>query len=420
MRTHPLLTAAADAGVRLGLERVEGLLRFLGSPHLAVPSVHVAGTNGKGSVSSMVAAALTAGGLRTGLFTSPHLQHVNERVRVDGVPISDDALAALLEHVSERAAAWMETQDRASEGPPLTYFELMTVVAMVHFAAIGVDMAVFEVGLGGRLDATNTLSPRVTAITTVGLDHQDRLGPDLSSIAGEKAGIIKRGVPCVVGRLALDALRVVRVTAAGLDAPLEILGADFDVDGGPGGFQWSAGPRLLEGLQVGLVGQHQVDNAAVAIQVLAHACPELPTAAIRAGLRDVVHPGRLEWLAPDLLVDGAHNNQSAQALAQTLREMDDPRPRVLLLGAGGDKDLHAIGAALAPVVSRILTTRCAHPRALEPGQVASALESLQVPVLPAGPIEQALPLARDQGALVVVAGSLFLVGAVRDLVNPGP
>ncbi|MCB9765513.1 MAG: bifunctional folylpolyglutamate synthase/dihydrofolate synthase [Alphaproteobacteria bacterium] len=422
MITHPVLTRHIAAGIRMGLDRVTRLLRELGDPHLAVPVVHIGGTNGKGSVASLVASGLRAQGLKVGLTLSPHLRSVNERIRVDGVDISDDDLAALLVELDQVSTAWARAHltDMGDGAPPLTYFELMIVAAFVWFVRQRVDVAVVEVGLGGRLDATNVVRPEVCAITTVDLDHCDRLGPDIPSVAAEKAGIFKAGVPVVIGRVSRDALRVLRPMAADRGCPMQVLGEDFTGEGTPRSFTWRGPGRALAGLSVGLDGAHQVDNAAVAVAVLEALGARKPDlrvgeAALRQGLQDVLHPGRCQWLASDLLVDGAHNTSGAERLAAYLRELPRDRRRTLVFGVSEDKEIRSIAAALAPEVDRILTTSCGHPRSMSPGKVAEALVGLDVPVMPAGPIEQALPLARGGEGLTVVAGSLYLVGAVLDL-----
>lgn len=391
--------------MRLGLERVESLLNRLGAPHKRLRVVHIAGSNGKGSVCALVTEGLRAAGHRVGSTISPHLQQVNERIQVDGQPISDESLDLLLEEV---VAA-------SGEDFP-TYFELITVAAMLHFDRVGVDYAVVEVGLGGRLDATNVVPrPLLTAITTVSLDHMDRLGNDLASIASEKAGIIKPGVPCVAGRLPREAMSVVRSMAAERDSQLLVPDEDYRAHGGNADFTYERGRRLLESLELGLQGEHQVGNAGVAITLLQ--LLGVGDAAIREAMKDARHPGRLEWLGPRLLVDGAHNTESAEKLAEYLRSLPRQGLRTLVLGVSSDKDIRSLAAPLVPQVDRILTSRCAHARAREPGDVAAELVDLPIPVMPAGNIEGALVAARGGEGLVVVAGSLFLAGAVRDLVE---
>ncbi len=425
MRTHPVLTELATAGVRLGLERVGSYLGWLGSPQASFPMVHVAGTNGKGSTTALLASCLSAQGLRTGHYSSPHLQHVNERIRVDGHSISDRLLGELLERVAGEARAWAAAQAmELPEGqPPLTYYEAMTAAAFLAFQRAELDLAAVEVGLGGRLDATRTGQAVVTAITSIGLDHCEVLGPDLASVAYEKAGIFRPGVPAVIGPLPGDAMRVARSQAGGLGAPALIWGEDYEASGTPQDFRFRFRGRELTGLELGLRGDHQVRNAGVALAslyALAEVRPELAVseAALRSGLAGVRHAGRCEWAASDVLLDGAHNVEASQALADYLAGLPREAPRTLLLGVSKDKDVRSVVAPLMGQVERVCTTHCAHPRAMPAGEVASALVDLSVPVLPAGPVEDALGLARQFDGLLVVAGSLFLVGAVRDLLSP--
>jgi dihydrofolate synthase/folylpolyglutamate synthase len=422
MRTHPLLQRLAAAGVRLGLQRVEALLEAMGSPHAAMPSLHVAGTNGKGSVCMMLDGCLRAAGRHTGLYTSPHIQQLNERFRIDGRPISDARLDALLVEVDRRAREWAHARGEARDDGGLTVFEAETLAAFLWFAQQELDVAVLEVGLGGRLDATNVVTPEVTSVVSVGLDHTDRLGDTIAAIAAEKAGILKPGVPMVVGLLPKDALSAVRVMAKERGCPLTVAGTDYRVEGTPEDFSYRSARLSFSGLSCGLSGAHQVQNAGVALAMLerwSERRPELAVdeAAMRAGLKSAQNPGRFEWLADDLLIDGAHNVDGARALASALAALPRDRPRTLLLGASKDKDVRAIAAAIRPMIDRVFTTSCAHPRAMMPGEVAERLVGLGVPVLPAGPIEDALPMAREGRGLVIVAGSLFLAGAARDLLG---
>lgn len=417
MTDHPLLAAAAVAGMRLGLSRMRAFLASIGSPHLAYPVIHVGGTNGKGSVSRIVGAMLEAEGYRVGITTSPHLQDVNERFRIGARPIPDAALDALLRGLDPQRLAWAAAELPPTEAHPLTWFEFSIAAAFAYFAAEKVDVAVVEVGMGGRLDATNVVDPIVSAIVTIGLDHMEELGTDHASIAAEKAGILRPGVPAVIGPLGHEAMTVIRAVAAERGTPLHVIDEDFHTSGASEAFSYRSGGVERDGLALALAGDHQVTNAAVALRIL----DVLPDAlrvsegAIRRGLLAARNRGRLEWLAPDLLVDGAHNADGATVLATYLARLPRDRRRILLLGAGTDKDVRSVGFTLAPQVDRIFTTCCDHPKARSPGAVAHELEGLPVPVSPAGPIGDALAFARGNGDLVIVAGSLYLVGAARSL-----
>lgn len=410
------------SGVRLGLDRVSGFLKDIGSPHRCAPMVHVAGTNGKGSVCSMVECMLAEAGYKTGMTLSPHLQQVNERIRIEGVSISDDSLNALMAELEERIQMWSAANLNLERGAlPLTYFEAMIAAAFVHFERSNVGVGVIEVGLGGRLDATCVVQPAVSAVVSIGLDHMDRLGPDLASVAYEKAGVFRGGVPAVVGEVPPSAYRVLRDTAVSKGAPLFVLGEDFHILGHEEIFAWEMGGVRIEDLQLKLRGQFQRKNAGVALAIVEllerGGVFNIPHGARRRGLARAEHAGRLEWLGPNLLVDGAHNIDGARALADHLSRLPRNQPRTLLLGLSADKDMRMIAAAIAPQVDRIFTTRCAHPRAADPEVVAETLETLSLPVVSGGAIEEALPRVIGNPGLVVVAGSLFLAGAVRDLVG---
>lgn len=384
------LEAARVLGVELGLERVRHALDRLGAPDRSFVSVQIAGTNGKGSTAAMVDAMLRAAGVRTGLFTSPHLCRFTERIRIDGREVDGAALAMLDQAV-------------AATGVRLTYFEISTVLALRAMAGAGVEIAVLETGLGGRLDAVTAVSSVVaTAITSIGLDHTDLLGGTLRAIAAEKAGIARPGVSLYVGALDSEADVEVASTAAARGAPLHRLGVE--VPPAP--------------VAPALVGAHQQANAALAVALARTACGAisrpLSDAAIAAGLGDVRWPGRMEWLAPDLLLDGAHNAQGAQALA---RALPPGRRRALVVSVARGKDLVGILKPLASTVDLIVATQSHSERSLDAEAVAAAARALGAPVVPLADAIAALGYARaavaGDGGFAVVAGSLFLVGEIR-------
>jgi dihydrofolate synthase/folylpolyglutamate synthase len=381
----------APRGALLGLDRVRAACEAFDHPERLFATVHVAGTNGKGSVSAMVASMTDVAGYRTGLYTSPHLCRFNERIQLNGEPVPDDVLFPVLDDVMTRC-------------PELTFFETSTVTAFVIFAKLAVQLAVVEVGLGGRLDATNVLeAPRVTAITSIGLDHTDRLGNDLVSIAGEKAGIVKAGVPLVVGKLEPAALSAVAVRAHEVGAPIvETVGvADLDA------FVAQHPPAL--------VGAHQLDNARVAVAI-ARSAGLLPRDIAR-GLGRVRWAGRLETLSTsmgEVVLDAAHNADGARAVAQWLASRAVPPDRVaLVFGSMADKDAASMLAALAPYADHRVYVAPEGRKAADPEMLARLLPG-QIAADPA----QALTLGRTMvgsGGWVVVTGSIFLVGAVRAL-----
>ncbi len=422
MKTHPVLDELALAGMKMGLGRMRAFMASMGDPHLRYPVIHVAGTNGKGSVCRMVGAMLEAQGFRVGVTTSPHLQDVNERLRFGGEPISDADLDALIATVAAARDAWARAELEPGDQHPLTWFEFSIALAFRWFADQRVDVAVVEVGMGGRLDATNICVPTLTSIVTIGLDHCDHLGTDHASIAGEKAGILKPGVPAVIGALPHAAMTVVRAVAAERRLPLSVFGEHYSVTGSPDAFVYRDAGGEVTDLRVYLPGAHQLHNAAVAVALARLLPPALRVdpPALRAGLLAARNPGRIEWLTPNLLVDGAHNADGATVLAVWLAALPRDRRRTLVVGGGTDKDIRAVVATLAPQFDRIVATAGAHPKAREPEDVAAQVRGLGAPVVVGGRLAEALAAATATGDLVVVAGSLYLVGEVRDLLGARP
>ncbi|NDY42934.1 bifunctional folylpolyglutamate synthase/dihydrofolate synthase [Dissulfurirhabdus thermomarina] len=411
-------------GFRLGLERMEAVLDALGHPERAVPVVHVAGTNGKGSAAALITAILSAAGLRVGLYTSPHLHCLAERFRIGGRPIPEPELAERIHRIRRLVEAGCE----------LSYFEATTAIAFDWFRDAAVDLAVVETGLGGRLDATNVVVPRVSVITGVGLDHRSYLGRTLAAIAREKAGIVKPGVPVVSGVRRAAARRVVHGRCRELAAPLSEPGRDFTVRRWSDlGFHYRGALWRLRRISLALRGAHQVRNAGLAVracEILAAQGVPVTGAHVRAGCRRVSWPGRLEVLAGPIrvLLDGAHNPDGVRALRAALdagREWPPPERRVLLWGCsdeGGDKDYAGMLALVAGAAGRVVVTEPPGPR--RPVRVAD-WRGVSLP--PGARLEvdwrRALDTAREElgpGDLLCVAGSLYLVGAVRSaLVREG-
>jgi dihydrofolate synthase/folylpolyglutamate synthase len=360
----------------LGLDRVRALMDALGNPHDQLRFVHVAGTNGKGSVCAFVESILRAAGYKTGLFTSPYIVTFEERIRVCGQNISAADLRAATLRVRQ-AAALVEAQ--LGEHP--TEFELMFAVAMVHFAAVRADIVVCEVGLGGRLDATNVIAPDVCAITQVGLDHVAILGNTVAEIAAEKAGIIKPGVPVVVYPQEPAAAAVIEQAASRADAPLAPVNMDalrvgtLDVSAGVRHFMY-AGRKF----KTALLGDYQPKNAACAIDIctqLAQRGWNIPASALEAGIADARWPGRFEVArtAPLCIIDGAHNPAGAAVLASTLTELAEPGERAVtfVIGVLADKDYAGIVHALVPFAGRFITFTPPNPRALSAQALAQEI-----------------------------------------------
>ncbi|HLT59046.1 MAG TPA: folylpolyglutamate synthase/dihydrofolate synthase family protein [Limnochordales bacterium] len=419
-------------GEKPGLARIRFLLERLGNPHTAYRCVHVAGTNGKGSTAAMIAAVLQAAGYRVGLFTSPHLVRYNERIVVDGGPIPDADLGALLAELREHGAA--AAQDPAVGQP--TEFEVATAAALAYFARRAVDVAVVEVGLGGRLDSTNVVHPLVSVLTPIGLDHTGVLGDSLAEVAAEKAGIIRPGVPVVCGPQSQPARRVILLRAEELGAPVFLAGRDFtwhveSMDARGTRFTVGWGDGWLENLQVPLLGRHQATNGAVAAavaRVLAEEGWPVPDQALRQGLSRVRWPGRMELVPgrPAVLYDGAHNAEGAQVLADGLRTLFPGQRPVFVLGILAEKPIDAMLQVLLPLGRAAVFTapRDGRSAPADPGELArraqGLVETAVVEPDPLAALARARELAGPDG-LVCVAGSLYLVGELQGRLagNPG-
>jgi len=404
-------------GIKLGLTTITALMVRLGMPQTRYRALHIAGTNGKGSTAAMAAAMLQAAGYRVGLYTSPHLVEFRERIRVNGEMIAELQVARLTEQLQALCQPDLSP----------TFFEYTTAMAFQHFADSGVDVAVLEVGLGGRFDATNVVTPMACAVTTISLDHQEYLGNTCSSIAFEKAGIIKPVVPVVLGRLEDDAWRTIEQVARERQAPVFRLSEDFCTEGEtPQQFSYRGLGMHYDGLTCALQGRHQLDNAACALALLGVAAPQgitVTVEAVRTGLRAVDWAGRLEVVDrhPTVLVDGAHNPAAAMALADSLTHFDrdhshPPRPVVLVLGMMRDKDHRGFVEALRGLVDEVVLTQADLPRSATAEELQASLEGLLSHPHVVSSISDAMALARQLATpdgLVCVTGSLMLVGECK-------
>jgi dihydrofolate synthase/folylpolyglutamate synthase len=388
------LEATRTLGVSLGLGRMEAALTALGSPQLALPAVHIAGTNGKGSTAAMLEAILRAAGRRPGLFTSPHLARFTERIRIDGREIDGDHLEALADRIF-------------ATGVPLTYFEVANLLGWLAMIEARVDVAILEVGLGGRLDSTNLCAPIATAVTSIGLDHTELLGDTLTAIASEKAGIAKAGVPLFVGPVPPEAHAEIERICAAAGAPL--------VDVNP----------LVDAAALGLPGDHQRSNGALAVALARRVADvqgfALEAATVKTSLAQVQWPGRLEQVVPGVWMDAAHNLDGARALAAALPEA---RPRALVVSVVRGKAAAEMLATLAPAFDLIVATRSSSPRALPPAELAQLLPEpdrtrARIVDDPAAALAEARA-AVGEGGVVVVAGSIFLIGGLRALLRGEP
>lgn len=412
----------------LTLDRIRALLRQLGDPQNRLKIIHVAGTKGKGSTSAMLAAILQQASYRTGLFTSPHLLHVEERVQVNGQPISQVNFIRCLREI-EQAARVVESELHAK----LTYFEIITALGFLHFAQQEVDVAVVEVGLGGRLDSTNVCSPLVSVITSISFDHMVQLGNTLAAIAGEKAGIIKHGQPIISGATVPEAADVISQIAKEQDSPLKTLGVEFNYRyrGGvvaPGQITRPEVSVTINNedwpeLELPLFGEHQAANAALAIACVSELRREgfqIPMEAVRDGLSNVKWPARLEVVSqsPTVVLDCAHNIASIQAAMEAIRTTFSSSRRGLIFACSKDKDFSGMLTRLVPHFERVWFTQYSSSARGAPADELADLwqhfgggscEVIQSP-------DQALQAARDWAGsddLICVLGSVFLAGEIR-------
>jgi dihydrofolate synthase/folylpolyglutamate synthase len=408
--TLAYLSSLDKMGIRLGLDPVRRLLERLGNPQEGYPTVLVAGTNGKGSVAAMIASILTTGGYRTGLYTSPDLIDLRERIRIDGVMIGQDEIMSGTEQVKRQIAE------------PVSYFEFLTALALLHFHRRKVDVAVLEIGLGGRLDATNVVVPLVSVITNIALEHREYLGGTLAEIAREKGGIIKPGGRCLTGAVQPQAIAALEAICRERGATLRRLGREIRCRIHPdGSFSYRGIGRRHDRLVCPLAGRHQITNASLAIgavEWIAESGLLVAPAAVAKGLAMTRWEGRLEVLQRDplLLVDGAHNPAGVAALCRALKRDFTYRRLWLIFGVLGDKDYRRMARRLFPLAHAVILTRPLSGRSLPP----DALKAAAVGILPNVEVREdpgdALGVALSRAAaadLVCVAGSLYLVGEIK-------
>jgi len=380
------------------------LMEALGNPQATYPIVHIAGTKGKGSVAALCASALTAAGYRTGLYTSPHLEDYVERIQVDGSPLTHEALAALVDEVKPAVARI----------PKLTTFEITTAIGFLAFARQNVDAAVIEVGLGGRLDATNVVTPRVSVITSLSMDHTAVLGDTLAKISGEKAGIIKEAVPVVSAPQKEEALEALLRVARERSAPLTLVGRDVTFEAQGASLDGQEFRIQDMEFKIPLLGSYQVLNAAVAYAALKQSGLNVSDAALQEGFSRVKWPARFEVARrePPVVFDSAHNEDSFARLRETLERHFPSRQVYLILGASEDKNLAGMLRVMKPLIRELIVTRADHPRALDVEKIQSAADALEVPneaVTPvAAALTRALELSAKDGSIVLSAGSMFV------------
>ncbi|OGW58668.1 MAG: hypothetical protein A2Z09_00810 [Nitrospirae bacterium RBG_16_43_8] len=411
-------------GIKLGLDNTVRLLSLFNNPQEKFISIHIAGTNGKGSTSAMIASIFQAAGLRTGLFTSPHLVSFTERIRVNNEEITEGEVVELTEDIRS-----------AIEGSELnpTFFEFVTVMGLLYFKRKNIELAVVETGMGGRLDATNVLLPEASVITSINYDHSEFLGNTISAIAEEKAGIIKDGVPVITSAQEPSVMDAIKKKTEEKNASLFIYGRDFSAaikteDTSGSVFNYN-GSNNFEDLAVSLPGRHQVLNAALALKTIeivlkksSHHASRITHHAIRNGLGNIKWQGRLEFISkePPILIDGAHNPSAATILADSLKEIFFRvyRRIILVVGIMSDKDIRGIMAPLLPIAAEIILTAPAYERAASPDVLYGHAISLGFSCRKANGVADAIAMAREiyrDGDLIVITGSFYTIGEAKEI-----
>jgi len=439
-------------GIKFGLRNITRLVSILGNPHKSFPSVHVAGTNGKGSTSAFIASLLKISGLKVGLFTSPHLVSFTERIRVNSEEITEHEVMSLTEEIRSKVVDFSPT-----------FFEVVTALAFLYFQRKRIDIAVIEVGMGGRLDATNILMPEVSVITCIDYDHREYLGDTLSEIAYEKAGIIKDSIPVVVSSQAPGVLEVIEAKAKEKNSEVYLYGRDFSAvlkREDPSGicFDYFGGDSFdIHDLYLPLIGEHQMQNATVAIKAVELLSKKITPNSelrtpnfIREGLKDVKWPGRLEMIQdnPPILIDGAHNPAAAVMLSRALVKnfLGIYKKIILILGIMGDKDIEGIMKPLLPIASEIILTSPGYERAAPPAKLAGIAASLGFPEVRVAScvkdaIEMAIKIAEcrmqnsecemrsteyeiipkyeicNPKSLIVITGSFYTIGEAEEVLG---
>ncbi len=403
-------------GIKFGLSKTENLLKAFGDPHKGQRYIHIAGTNGKGSVAAFIGSILKAAGLKVGFYSSPHLVRFSERFRINGEEMGRDTAAGLIEELRRAFAP---------EAPP-TFFEATTAMALIYFARENTDLAIMEVGMGGRLDATNVITPLVSGITNISMEHQDFLGNRLVDIAKEKGGIIKKGVDVVTAAAQPSVIRALEAIAAERVAPLWRVGRDMRYRTTASGFHYTGVGLRMKGLRLGLTGMLQARNAALALGIierLGQKGVSVSEEDIRKGLQNTAWPGRMQIVGtnPTILLDGAHNPAALRVLARSIRAGFEYRRLVLVIGVMADKAIGEMMRAIVPFADYLICTRPVYSRAAEP-------EVLMAKAAPFGKPSEIVPLLTDAldratrmadpRDLVVVCGSLFTVGEALTFFDP--
>ncbi len=409
--TVTFLCSLERFGILLGLENITYLLEQLGNPQKKFPAIHVAGSNGKGSTSAFIFGILREAGYNAALYTSPHLNDFRERIRVNGSLISKEALIEITERIRR-----IYSRERT------TFFEFTTAVAFDYIAQIKPDIAVIEVGLGGRLDATNTIEPLVTVITDISREHEDYLGTGIAAVATEKAGVIKSRIPLITGAARSEARRVIIEAASNKSAPVREFGRNFSAKKtGASAFSYTSDKLHLDEVHLQMPGSHQMKNAALAIAVIEELRDqgyEISELAIENGIRKTVFPGRFEILQkrPDIIIDGAHTPEGMRLLKSTFKRLYPGAKPLLLLGMLKDKSYQRLIDIIAPIAREVVCVPPQGTRALDPDELAQLIRNKGISVTSAQEITEGLQIIlkkADKNDVVLAAGSLYMIGPVR-------
>lgn len=407
------LESSIKHGINPGLERISELAAKLGNPHLSYPAVHITGTNGKTSTARMVSAILSSAGLKTGLYTSPHLERVNERIVVGDEQIGDKEFAGLLFRIRPEIEGVNGAHDEK-----LTYFEILTALAFLYFRERVVDCAVVEVGMGGRWDATNLVTSRVAVITNVELEHSEYLGDTVEAIAREKVGIIKPGALVITGEKKSEILQIIEAAGKSAGAELKLLGRDFDYSSEGGIFTIKGLCAGYDNLFLGLRGEHQLINASLAVAAAEAFLGEaLPEEGLHKVLKAVKSPGRLEVVreTPLVILDGAHNPHGAEILAKAIKALSYDK-LILVLAILRDKDVDGILRPLCPLASFVVATENSNSRSLRVDDISQQISKYTQNFQAAGDVASAVELSLERAGrrdLVLITGSLYTVGEAR-------
>ncbi len=403
-------------GIKFGLSKTSNILEAFGNPHIGRKYIHIAGTNGKGSVAAFIASVLSEAGLKVGLYSSPHLVRFTERFRINGLEIEPEKAGRLIEEL--RAVF-------SPEEPP-TYFEATTAMALIYFSREKTDIDIMEVGMGGRLDATNIITPLVCGITNISMEHQSFLGSSLTAIAAEKAGIIKKGVDVVTAADQACVINLFESICREKEVPLRRIGKDVRYRSTGAGLHYYGINQKFNRLELGLKGQFQARNAALAlaiIEILIQKGLEVSSPHIRQGLKKASWPGRMQVMSegPKIVLDGAHNPAAMRALAHCLRKEFNYQKLILVVGVMKDKDIGPLLRAIVPSSDYVFYTRPIYPRAAEPEILMAKASLLDKPGETVPTLKGALELARKIAGpedLILVSGSLFTVGEALAHLNP--